>query len=155
MFALYGSVVQLVRTLACHARGRGFESHPNRQVGFFIKKTDFADVAQAVAHILGKDEVTGSSPVISSKTKNPQTNSSEGFSFCSLLSKNSIFLQNDRIFTIMSFPSLLSSPLSFFYNYAILLITKYKRVFCKVAYISRCLQIICKVIHKSVVRDIF
>ena len=27
----YGSVVQLVRTLACHARGRGFESHPNRQ----------------------------------------------------------------------------------------------------------------------------
>ncbi len=26
----YGSVVQLVRMLACHARGRGFESHPNR-----------------------------------------------------------------------------------------------------------------------------
>ena len=26
----YGSVVQLVRTLACHARGRGFEPHPSR-----------------------------------------------------------------------------------------------------------------------------
>ncbi len=25
-----GPVVQLVRTLACHARGRGFESHPGR-----------------------------------------------------------------------------------------------------------------------------
>ncbi len=28
----YGSVVQLVRTLACHARGRGFEPHPSRQI---------------------------------------------------------------------------------------------------------------------------
>ena len=27
----YGLVVQLVRTLACHARGRGFEPHPGRQ----------------------------------------------------------------------------------------------------------------------------
>ena len=27
-----GSVVQLVRTLACHARGRGFESLPSRQL---------------------------------------------------------------------------------------------------------------------------
>ena len=27
----YGPVVQLVRTLACHARGRGFESLPDRQ----------------------------------------------------------------------------------------------------------------------------
>ena len=26
----YGLVVQLVRMLACHARGRGFESHPGR-----------------------------------------------------------------------------------------------------------------------------
>ena len=25
-----GPVVQLVRTLACHARGRGFDSHPGR-----------------------------------------------------------------------------------------------------------------------------
>ncbi len=28
----YGPVVQLVRTLACHARGRGFEPHPGRQI---------------------------------------------------------------------------------------------------------------------------
>ncbi len=27
-----GPVVQLVRTLACHARGRGFEPHPGRQI---------------------------------------------------------------------------------------------------------------------------
>ena len=26
-----GLVVQLVRTLPCHGRGRGFESHPDRQ----------------------------------------------------------------------------------------------------------------------------
>ena len=29
---LNGVIVQLVRTLACHARGRGFESHWRRQV---------------------------------------------------------------------------------------------------------------------------
>ena len=28
----YGPVVQLVRTLACHARGRGFEPHSGRQI---------------------------------------------------------------------------------------------------------------------------
>ena len=28
----YGLVVQLVRTLACHARGRGFEPHPGRHL---------------------------------------------------------------------------------------------------------------------------
>ena len=28
---IFGPVVQLVRTLACHARGRGFEPHPGRQ----------------------------------------------------------------------------------------------------------------------------
>ena len=28
----FGPVVQLVRTLACHARGRGFESHPGRHL---------------------------------------------------------------------------------------------------------------------------
>ena len=27
---LYGSVVQLARTLACHARGRGFKPHRSR-----------------------------------------------------------------------------------------------------------------------------
>ncbi len=30
LFALRGGVVQLVRTLACHARGRGFESRRSR-----------------------------------------------------------------------------------------------------------------------------
>ena len=30
----YGPVVQLVRTLACHARGRGFEPHPGRHFLF-------------------------------------------------------------------------------------------------------------------------
>ncbi len=29
---VYGPVVQLVRTLACHARGRGFEPHPGRHM---------------------------------------------------------------------------------------------------------------------------
>ena len=28
----YGLVVQLVRTLACHARGRGFEPHSGRHI---------------------------------------------------------------------------------------------------------------------------
>ena len=28
----YGPVVQLVRTLACHARGREFEPHPGRHM---------------------------------------------------------------------------------------------------------------------------
>ena len=32
LFPPHGLVVQLVRTLACHARGRGFEPHPGRQL---------------------------------------------------------------------------------------------------------------------------
>ena len=28
---IFGPVAQLVRALACHARGRGFEPHPGRQ----------------------------------------------------------------------------------------------------------------------------
>ena len=32
---IYGPVVQLVRTLACHARGQGFEPHSGRHF-FFI-----------------------------------------------------------------------------------------------------------------------
>ena len=36
-------------------------------------KTEYADVAQEVEHILGKDEVSGSSPDISSNEKSPQT----------------------------------------------------------------------------------
>ena len=58
-----GPVVQLVRTLACHARGRRFDPVPSRH---------FAAMAQSVEHILGKDEVT-SSILVSSSTKNPGT----------------------------------------------------------------------------------
>ena len=57
-----GPVVQLVRTLACHARGRGFESHPGRHFRYN------ADLAHLVERDLAKVEVAGSSPVIRSKT---------------------------------------------------------------------------------------
>ena len=53
-----GPVVQLVRTLACHARGRRFEPDPGRQ--------KYADVAHLVERHLAKVEVAGSSPVIRS-----------------------------------------------------------------------------------------
>ena len=56
----YGPVVQLVRTLACHARGQGFESPSGRQ---------YADLAHLVERNLAKVEVAGSSPVIRSKKK--------------------------------------------------------------------------------------
>ena len=83
-----GPVVQLVRTLACHARGRGFESHPGRQpkgqasVAQLVEQrienprvvgsiptggTIFADLAHLVERDLAKVEVAGSSPVIRSK----------------------------------------------------------------------------------------
>ena len=42
IYKMLGPVVQLVRTLACHARGRGFEPHPDRHVAAnfaAIKKT--------------------------------------------------------------------------------------------------------------------
>ena len=48
-----GPVVQLVRTLACHARGRGFEPHPGRQ---------FAFVAQLVEQRTENPRVVGSIP---------------------------------------------------------------------------------------------
>ncbi len=67
-----GPVVQLVRTLACHARGRRFEPVPGRFIDFvtFVvyphaRAWDFADIAQQVEHFLGKEEVDGSSPFIS------------------------------------------------------------------------------------------
>ena len=59
MIQAFGPVVQLVRTLACHARGRRFEPVPGRH----------AAMAQAVERILGKDEVS-SSNLDSSSTKN-------------------------------------------------------------------------------------
>ncbi len=42
---LNGLVVQLVRTLACHARGRGFEPHSGRQLKF-LAEFKHASVAQ-------------------------------------------------------------------------------------------------------------
>ena len=56
----YGPVVQLVRTLACHARGQGFESPSGRHD---------ADLAHLVERNLAKVEVAGSSPVIRSKNR--------------------------------------------------------------------------------------
>ena len=52
--ARYGPVVQLVRTLACHARGREFEPHPGRH---------YASVAQLVEQGTENPRVTGSIPV--------------------------------------------------------------------------------------------
>ena len=100
MFALiYGGVAQLVRALACHARGRGFDPHPDRH---FLDTAPllYASVAQLVeqgtenprvvgsiptggtiinadlAHLvernLAKVEVAGSSPVIRSNKATPQ-----------------------------------------------------------------------------------
>ena len=50
---IVGLVVQLVRTLACHARGRGFEPHPGRH---------FAFVAQLVEQRTENPRVAGSIP---------------------------------------------------------------------------------------------
>ena len=58
----YGLVAQLVRALACHARGRGFEPHPSRHTSSIS-----ADLAHLVERHLAKVEVAGSSPVIRSK----------------------------------------------------------------------------------------
>ena len=52
-------VAQLVRASAFQAEGRGFESRLPL-IAFF------AHVAQSVEHILGKDEVSGSSPLVGS-----------------------------------------------------------------------------------------
>ena len=56
-----GPVVQLVRTLACHARGRGFEPHPGRH--------KYAGLAHLVERHLAKVEVASSSLVTRSKIK--------------------------------------------------------------------------------------
>ena len=56
---ILGPVVQLVRTLACHARGREFEPHPGRHS---------ADLAHLVERHLAKVEVASSSLVIRSIT---------------------------------------------------------------------------------------
>ena len=50
----HGLVVQLVRTLACHARGRRFDPDPGRQ---------FASVAQSVEQGTENPRVIGSIPI--------------------------------------------------------------------------------------------
>ena len=55
----FGPVVQLVRTLACHARGRRFEPVPGRH--FFINK--YGSIAQLVEQGTENPRVTGSIPV--------------------------------------------------------------------------------------------
>ncbi len=81
-------VAQLVRALACHARGRGFEPHPSRHSDASVAQlveqgtenprvvgsipnggTISADLAHLVERHLAKVEVAGSSPVIRSKIK--------------------------------------------------------------------------------------
>ena len=54
MFPPSGLVVQLVRTLACHARGHGFEPHSGRH---------FASVAQSVEQGTENPRVVGSIPI--------------------------------------------------------------------------------------------
>ena len=65
-----GLVAQLVRALACHARGRGFEPHPSRHSQNNL--ICHADLAHLVERHLAKVEVAGSSPVIRSNKKQPQ-----------------------------------------------------------------------------------
>ena len=92
LLLLYGPVVQLVRTLACHARGQGFESPSGRQFASVAQSVEqrtenprvvgsiptggtsgttyrsrfYADLAHLVERDLAKVEVAGSSPVIRS-----------------------------------------------------------------------------------------
>ena len=85
----YGPVVQLVRTLACHARGRRFEPVPGRQVQlvrtlachargrrfepvpgrhFFITYLIFASIAQLVEQGTENPCVSGSIPLRGTNT---------------------------------------------------------------------------------------
>ena len=58
----YAGVAQLARASAFQAEGRGFESR--------LPLIRNAHVAQTVEHILGKDEVGGSSPLVGLKMQN-------------------------------------------------------------------------------------
>ena len=58
----YGPVVQLVRTLACHARGRGFEPHPGRHLSSISFASAYAFVAQLVEQRTENPRVVGSIP---------------------------------------------------------------------------------------------
>ena len=57
----------MARASAFQAEGRGFEPRFPLHFNVMLYSGDAqAQVAQQVEHILGKDEVTGSSPVLSS-----------------------------------------------------------------------------------------
>ena len=56
-FSRNGLVAQLVRALACHARGRGFEPHPSRHF-----RRLYASVAQLVEQRTENPRVVGSIP---------------------------------------------------------------------------------------------
>ena len=60
----YGPVVQLVRTLACHARGRRFEPDPGRQQFKLSRPLSlkYASVAQSVEQGTENPRVVGSIP---------------------------------------------------------------------------------------------
>ena len=90
---LPGSVVQLVRTPACHAGGRGFKSLPSRhllsfekerkqrkfQIGFPVcafEKERFASVAQLVEQRTENPRVVGSIPTGGTNLKSPGRTSS-------------------------------------------------------------------------------
>ena len=66
LFIICGPVVQLVRTLACHARGRGFEPHPGRHFGFWAMFFALrnASVAQSVEQWTENPRVAGSIPAL-------------------------------------------------------------------------------------------
>ena len=61
----YGLVVQLVRTLACHARGRRFEPVPGRH--FFIQNQIIGLIAQLVEQRTENPRVSGSIPLRATK----------------------------------------------------------------------------------------
>ena len=56
-----GPVAQLVRALACHARGRGFDPHPDRQEHLAVPERE-ASVAQLVEQGTENPRVVGSIP---------------------------------------------------------------------------------------------
>ena len=66
-------IAQLARARAFQARGRGFESRFPLQKETSVNETatkwgtSRAHVAQVAEHVLGKDGVTGSNPVVGSK----------------------------------------------------------------------------------------
>ena len=82
-----GAVVQLVRTPACHAGGRGFKSLPRRHFKKLrlsrlhsSERNRYAAIAQQVERILGKDEVGSSN--LPSSSKSLESSDSRLFSFC-------------------------------------------------------------------------